>query len=40
MKARWLVAVLLGLALLVGNVAPTLAGMEGGDPAGVGHGHI
>jgi hypothetical protein len=37
MKSRWLLALLLGLALLVGNVAPTIAGMEGGSVGGFGH---
>jgi len=31
-RTRWLIAVLLGLVLLMGQAVPTLAGWEGGDP--------
>ncbi len=36
MSTRWVVALILGLVLMVGQVAPALAGFEGGDP-GQGH---
>lgn len=38
MLARVLVALVLGALLLMGGVAPTFAGVEGGDPSGVGIG--
>lgn len=38
MWTRWLAALVLGLALLVAQAMPSLAGVEGGDPTGAGVG--
>lgn len=37
MLARWLVALVLAVTLLLGGVAPTFAGVEGGNLGGHGH---